>query len=175
MKISHAKFKNVFHLVVVAMICSFLVGGCQPLRKKFIRQKKDDGRNSQTEVIFEPQDYSPEKFTAEEKYTKNYNLWVIWGKSLEETIEEGSSNEKRYKYFLNKGLEALREMRLYLKDNKKAELDEMIATFEKMYQEFNKPYALWNKVRIRNQASNNSIKIRTSFNPKDLQGNFVDQ
>jgi predicted RNase H-like nuclease (RuvC/YqgF family) len=155
------------------VICLGVLQGCEPLRKKFIRKSKEDDSNRYGEVVLEPKDYSPQNYTPEENYTKHYNLWVIWGKSLEEALSE-SQNEKRHRYFLQQGLKELRKMRQYLKEEKKAGLQEMIQGFEALAEELAQPSIVWNKVRIRNQLNSYSIKIRTQYNPHDLEGYFVD-
>ncbi len=173
LRMRRSRSRQRYVLGVCLLLCFFLLEGCEPLRKKFIRKKKQDD-TYKGEVIFEPVDYSPENFTAEQNYTKHYNYWVIWGKSLEEALKE-SRNEKRHRYFLEQGLKSLEQMRVYLKEEKRARLDEMIQEFKSIREEFAKPYIMWNIVRINNRINSNSIKIRTRFNPRDLQGHFIDQ
>ncbi len=160
--------------LVLVFLCVFLLEGCEPLRKKFIRSKREDATNNKTKVVLEPEDYSPENYTAEEKYVKQYNLWVIWGKSLEEALVE-SENEKRHRYFMANGLKALKEMSLYLKEEKRVVLEVIILEFEKINEEILKPHGFWNKGSIVRRVKNHSIKLRTAFNPKDLQGYFNDE
>ena len=61
--------RNHFWVVCMGLVLvSLLCGGCEPLRKKFIRQKKQDKEISGTIPILEPIDYPEKIHSSAEDY-----------------------------------------------------------------------------------------------------------
>ena len=93
--------KNVpykFFFYVLAFL--FLIGGssgCEPLRKKFTRKKKEE-KVKGVEPILEPIDYAPLIHAPIERYKYHYNLWHVWHKECITALSI-KDNDKRIKYF----------------------------------------------------------------------------
>lgn len=79
-------------VALIVLVCCFEVTGCEPLRKKFIRQKKEQTR--EVIPVLEPIDYPEKVETAEEIFVRHIGLWRVWQKEAMTDISEGSSDKR---------------------------------------------------------------------------------
>jgi len=166
-------FYNFKKLVVLLMFSILFLTGCEPLRKKFVREKRREDQDDRDKiVILEPKDYSPEFYTPFEHYKKNYDLLIIWNKTLLEDIAS-SDNDKRLKYVMRKIIKHLLDMEKYIRDDKKKYFKQLMEAYHKIDNEFNKPAQLRNTASLRNKIRINNNKIRSHFNPQAMEGNLI--
>ena len=101
MKLSDLRVGSRFYSVfLMIFLGSFILSsiGCEPLRKKFVRQKKKDENAQQFIPVLDPIDYPAAVYSAEEGYRKHYSLWRVWHKELMVSLDE-QGIDRRQKYF----------------------------------------------------------------------------
>src|SRR5437899_1682173 len=101
-----------FSLILVFLISSL---GCEPLRKKFVRQKKKE-QKEEFEPVLDPIDYPAAVHSPTQDYKHAYGLWKVWNKELLQEIET-NDNEKRQVYLLNESIEQLEAMEKLVQEN----------------------------------------------------------
>lgn len=70
-----------------------LGSGCEPLRKKFVREQKADAAK-EVDVILDPVEYAPRSQDPAKEYRYYYGLWLVWHKDLLTSVEENASNKR---------------------------------------------------------------------------------
>ena len=148
--------------------------GCEPLRKKFTRKKKNTEVSQEFIPVLEPVEYAEKSKTPEEKYKHYYSLWKVWERDLMENFDQ-MNNDKRYKYLLGEMIAQLQEMKKHVKEEKQTELSQMIDGFSRVLGEFDKPQAVRNMPSIKRELEVYSKKIRTSFKPQLMQAYYLGQ
>ncbi|HQP10529.1 MAG TPA: hypothetical protein PKV41_04025 [Candidatus Omnitrophota bacterium] len=152
-------------LVFTCCLClaALFLEGCTPLRKKFTREKKDDGTQSQKDLpILEPVDYPEKTVLPLEKYKYHYSLWKIWDRDLLQAVDRDGS-EKRQKYLLEQAVAQLEEMKKILIDEKQAEFSVLVDDLRGVQEMVEKPSP--NVFSIKMRIERNASKIRNGFAP----------
>lgn len=108
----------------LVIVLIFNISGCAELRKKFIRKKKADKRESSFYVI---EKYKPKP--SDERYQDHYVLWHNWHLELERT--EGGSYLRDIRA-ATEALKHLTAMQGLLIDEKAKELDTQIKHMERL-------------------------------------------
>jgi hypothetical protein len=75
--------------VTVVLLISFsllCLGGCEAMKKKFIRKHKGE-EQQEPDVVFEPQEYPSQGFTNAQLYQNHYLLWKSWKQELSESLD----------------------------------------------------------------------------------------
>src|SRR3989338_1218458 len=111
--------------VVVAVCAAVVFSGCEPLRKKFVRQKKKDA-SAATEVvpILQPEVYPEKVFDPVKQYKQHYGLWGVWHKDYLSILEDNGS-DKRQIYVLTQMAAQLEKMENLLAGEKKQGLKQL--------------------------------------------------
>ncbi|HAJ56946.1 MAG TPA: hypothetical protein DCL35_04165 [Candidatus Omnitrophica bacterium] len=114
------KRDRINHAVIVcAIVCIFLVTGCETLRKKFVRKRK---KTESTEpMVIVPRDYSAHPFPSDVLYKQYFVYWKSWNQELVSSLIDKLS----YKKILDcaqQSLVNLRKMKDLLADEKANEL-----------------------------------------------------
>src|SRR3989338_8775878 len=119
----------------VLVLLVAMLSGCEPLRKKFTRQKKkDQSQSSQFIPVLDPLDYPDKVQTPEEKYRHSFSLWQVWHKELMMRLEEQAS-DKKINYTFNQVMVQLTEMEKLLTGEKQEKLGEYIGQLSGLQQE----------------------------------------
>lgn len=157
-------------VVVWSCLCLFVMScaGCEPLRKKFIRQKKKDKEDSRIQPILNPIDYPPATHSAMERYEAHYSLWKVWDREIMQAIHERKS-DKKIRSLLEQMLAQLDGMRAQAAPERQGEIDGLRAAYQNVQASLDKPAALRNMYSLEKQLLANSKKIRRELNPKQLQ------
>ncbi|MBF0521648.1 MAG: hypothetical protein HQL24_01180 [Candidatus Omnitrophica bacterium] len=154
-----------FLLTIVCLLAvSLSLSGCETLRKKFTRKKKED-EESTVMPILEPIEYPANKESSQEKYTYHYSLWKGWYKDLVAALDD-NENDKRVKYLLTETMTQLEEMTKLLKGEKQALLTESMKDWVTIEKEFDAPSALRNTSRIKQKLSSQEKFVRDNFGVK---------
>ena len=74
------KHLRLFILGVCLISLTATLIGCEPLRKKFTRNKKNKEVSQEFIPVLEPIDYAENTKTPEEEYKHYYSLWKVWEK-----------------------------------------------------------------------------------------------
>jgi hypothetical protein len=150
----------VFILISVIALGSF---GCEPLRKKFRREKKKEGSQSFIPVL-EPIDYAPKMQSPEGQYSYHYSMWQIWQKDLLDSLYENES-EKQQLYLLNQIIVQLEGMNRWILEEKQKELSVLVQEVYGLLKEYDKPSPMRSMSAIQRTLERNGRKVRESFKP----------
>jgi hypothetical protein len=146
--------------------------GCEPLRKKFTRQKKKDKETSDFIPVLEPVDYPVKQYGAKEAYAQHYSLFKVWFSDFDTSRRE-AANEKKMVYDLDAALKELGEMENLLKGPSKDELVKVKGQVQFIRDEFSKPKAFRNEGRINNEFNSADMAIRKKFKPNALSADLA--
>ncbi len=158
-----------FFYVLVVIYVSFLFAlcssGCEPLRKKFIREKKKDKESQEIVPVLEPEEYPVKSISPEEQYRYFYSLWRVWYRDLIQAIDENSS-KKRQIYLLNQEIKQLEKMSELLIDEKRELLVPVIEELRDLLQRLQLPAKLKNTFVIKKRLRDIDKKLHDNFRPK---------
>src|SRR3989338_3029470 len=137
--------KRLFYVSIVSVFLLLAVmttSGCEPLRKKFTRQKKkDQGGSSKFIPVLDPIDYPDKVVTPQESYRHYFSLWQAWDKELVMRIEEHASN-KKIDFTVHQALAQLTEMEKLLTGEKQKQLGQYIAQLREAQKDLAQPIAI---------------------------------
>ncbi|MBF0385710.1 MAG: hypothetical protein HQL27_07535 [Candidatus Omnitrophica bacterium] len=155
--------RQIIIFTAVSFLC-LTIQGCEPLRKKFVRQKKKD-QGSEVVPVLEPITYPPRTESSKEMYAYHYSLWKVWYKELLVAIEE-SENSKRELSFLEQLQKQLEGMKRNLSDDKEGLIKEIEDNLNDAKDELNKTKTLRNIYLTKRMLDRADKNIRRNFNPK---------
>jgi hypothetical protein len=159
--------------VFLVLIAMFLTTGCEPLRKKFIREKKKDPAVSQFVPVFEPEVYPVPKESLAEQYDQLYVMWIIWSKEFLKDLSEQAST-KRLKSSLEKMQESLLGMdKLLAGGAAKTELAQCRQRLDVVYEQVKEPAPLRNDTIVRRQIVGLEKDLRTHLKSAKVIDQFL--
>ena len=162
--------------VWVIFICllsvSLIAGGCEPLRKKFTRQKKKDQETSATIPILEPIDYPEKIHSPSGDYKEHYSLWQVWQREFLNSLDD-PSNAKQELYDLVQLTAQLQEMQKFLTPEKSSKLSVVIAQFESLKEAVAQPGPFRNIGNIKLKAELLGKQIREGFRLNRVKDSLV--
>ncbi len=162
-----------FSVCVVCLAAVVLLTGCEPLRKKFTRQKKkSDAVNQKFIPVLDPEEYHVKQYGAEESYAQHYSLLKVWFSDFASTYEQ-TVNEKRQLYNLNAALEELQEMKKLLKSPVLEELSGIEKQILYIRGEYEKSKAFRNDARIRSEIREVQSKVNKKFKTELVKESFI--
>lgn len=161
-------------LLINIFIFIFSLTGCEPLRKKFTRQKKKD-KESSTEIIpiLEPIDYAEKEVFPQERYQYHYSLWKVWYNDFTSALEEEVSNDKRERYLISEMIEQLQEMKKWINEGKQLELASLVDDLHNVLKEYERPLGIRSRSQIKRRVDLNADKVQDTFRPKVMEGNYI--
>ena len=131
--------KSRFWVFVMCMVVlSASLSGCEPLRKKFTKKKKE-AKEEEFIPILDPIDYPPSRISAVEKYRYHYSLWQVWNKDLMQQLGEPRTMEKRRNYLFTEIIQQLQEMKRWIPQESLPKLDEALSAYDGFRKELEKP------------------------------------
>ena len=135
---------------VAGILCAAVLvssAGCEPLRKKFTRQKKKGDVSTEIIPVLEPVDYPVKQYGAQEAYAQHYSLCKVWLSDFQTSRQQQMLiNDKRLMASLDAALKEIDEMQKLLKDTDQlAKIKEQV---QWVHDDFAKPQAFRNEVRI---------------------------
>ena len=153
-----------FSLMSVFLLTSL---GCEPLRKKFTRQKKKEQKEEFVPVL-DPIDYPSAVRSPLQDYKHAYGLWKVWNKELLQEIER-NDNEKRQRYLLNESVEQLHAMRNLIQENKREPLDQAIRNLNSVKAEYQLPAPMRQMSAIKRKIERNANAVINDLNPQTME------
>ena len=159
-------------VVVWCLGISLLCTGCESLRKKFTRQKKKEDAASEKFIpVLEPEEYPSKEHNPLAAYKYHYDLYKVWHRDLEATIEDNMT-DKRQKYSYKNLLKHVTAMEQLLSGPRQEGLTALRRQLEKMGPEFEKPAVMRNFSSVSNQLRLIGKEIRKNYQPQDIEGIF---
>ena len=164
-----------FNKCVGLMLCAILLlgGGCQPLRKKFIRQKKKQ-QVEEANPILTPIDYAPAQVSAKERYEHHYALWRVWHRDLaQEMMERENTFSKRQLYLLEEEIAQLEEMKKWVVPQKQEALNLRMEKLYKIRETLQRPLFDRENLTVKRQLDRLDKDIRQNFKPQVMEGYYT--
>ena len=158
------KFLLVFFIITAS--------GCEPFRKKFIRQKKKDESQSQMIPVLDPIDYPAKVESPEDSYRQYFSLWQVWDKELVMRIGEHAS-DKKINFTFNQLLLQLTEMEKLLSGEKQQQLNQYITQLSALHNDLSQPAGVRNDRVIQSKIERIGKDLRQGFRFKDIQSSLV--
>ena len=148
---------------VIFLVAALGLSGCEPLRKKFIRQKKKEkGESMETLPILEPLEYPEKVYSPEDLYKQHYSLWQAWYTDLLTAIDDREST-KREIYNLNQAVSHLEAMKKLLATDQQPELQAILRSLEEIREDLKQPQPFINLNYIRLELESVGKKIRRQY------------
>lgn len=151
-------------LVLFVAGAVFFCAGCEPLRKKFTRKKKD-AQAIEVLPVLEPIDYPDKVETPQMLLKHHYGLWQVWFGEVERDMSEGST-DKRMAYNLNQLSIQLEELQKIFSGEQKKQLEAYALRLARIQAEFTKPQALWNVSTLETDLRLLDKDFRKHFRPQ---------
>lgn len=121
-----------FYACVLLFSCIFLLTGCETIKRKFTRKRKQV--ENKENVVIVPRDYNEHPFPPDVLYKQHFAYWKSWNQDLIESLTDRYSY-KRIISSANQSIANLKKMSSYLMDEKAKGLDVYIEKFEKIEKE----------------------------------------
>jgi hypothetical protein len=163
-----------FHrsLVVLLVLTVAVSAGCEPLRKKFTRQKKEGAEGVEMMPILDPIDYpEPVKNTAN-LYRQHYSLWQVWLRDFSTAMQEGYA-DKKIIYDLNQMIIQLQEMQKLVEGDKQVLLKGYEGRLEKIKGRFADPSGMRNNAQLQQNVESVGKEMRQNFRFQAIEANLV--
>ena len=161
-----------FFILICLFFYTLSLTGCEPLRKKFKRKKKQDKTASSEFIpVLEPIDYPEPRTSPAEQYKYHYSLWKVWYKDFMQNFYE-NDNQKRAKYLLDQVIIQVQEMKKSVQVEKQAELDGYLKEFVNLRNDLEKPEGLQNRISLKNRLDLVEKKMRNACKPP-LMENYL--
>ena len=149
-------------MITVFLLVTLGLSGCQPLRKKFIRQKKKDKEDSELTPILEPIEYPEKVHSPEGLYKEHYSFWQVWYGDLLAAIDDQES-QKRQVYNIDKAIAHLEEMKRLLVPKEQRNLKMFIESLGKLRERLRQPSVLGSSTSIKLELESIGKKIRQEY------------
>lgn len=162
--------------VVLLVSVSFLAGGCEPLRKKFTRQKKKDQEGPAFIPILDPIDYPEKVYSPAQDYRQHYSMWQVWQREFLNSLDEASgtkSSVKQELYQLDQLIVALQTMQKLLVQEKEPKLSALIAQFQSLKRDVKEPGPYRNTGNIKLKAQLLEKQVREGYRFNQVQDSLV--
>src|SRR3989338_2994584 len=155
-----------------------IAGGCEPLRKKFTRQKKKDQENSAFIPILDPIDYPEKVYSPAQDYIQHYSMWQGWQREFFNSLDDASRAKYRVKqelYQLDQLIGALQTMQKLLVPEKKSKLSALIAQFQSLKKDIEEPGPYRNTGNIKLKAQLLEKQIRQEYRFNQVKDKLIDK
>ena len=154
------------------MILAFTTTGCEPLRKKFVRQKKKSAESSEFIPVLDPLDYPDRVVDAGQRYRYYFSMWQVWLRDLLTVMDEGGS-DKRITYLLNQTYTQMDEMAKLLTGSKQEELRKSRQELQQIQEAMNMPAAMRDDAGMKRRLQGIDRDVRTKFRFEDIKDQLV--
>jgi hypothetical protein len=163
MMTSKAKLRRWLSACALCLVVTVLSTGCEPLRKKFVRQKKKDKEGTGDFIpVLEPEEYPVKRSGPMEQYAQQYSLFTVWVSDFADNFET-MDNEKRLMNDLDAAIKAIDEMGRLVKAPVSDELGKIKEQLQYIRGEYEKPKAFRNVSRMASEIRNLDMTMRKKF------------
>ena len=160
-------------MFVLVLSVAVMSNGCEPLRKKFVRQKKKDASASSEAVpILTPEVYPEKVFDPLKEYKQHYGLWGVWYKDYVSIAEEGGS-DKRQRYVLTQMFTELEKMEKLIVDEKKSGLTQLKNDLQGVLDIMKTPAVMREDSTVQGKVRAIDDRLRNNFDIERVQDALV--
>ncbi len=162
-----------YALIACLVVTSISLSACEPLRKKFTRQKKKDASAEQDFVpVLEPQEYPAADKDPVQSYKQHYDLIKAWYRDMWTALEERGS-DKQQRYLIKTIYGHIDDMRKLVGPQQQQELDELAKTLSYYDSALGVPPAMRNVSRIRSDLRAFDRMLRHKLRADKIKGAFI--
>ncbi len=147
--------------LLVLSVFVFCSVGCEPLRKKFTRKKKEK-KEVESIPVLEPVEYPAKVTTPAETYKYHYSLWVVWNKELSNIMLD-RDNTKRKVYLLDQAMLNLQALKVLVTDEKQQRLNEDLKVLQEIHDDLTAALSKRTLNRLTLDLTNVERRIRQEF------------
>lgn len=151
--------------LVVSFICA---AGCEPLRKKFIRKKKNE-EQTQVTAILDPIEYPGTIKTIGNIYEERYAIWKVWQDELETNLIN-NANDKKIRSTIRQIKEQLTALRLLLQEDARPGMDPFFVRLDRLDNIFDNSPDLRNKDLVLSRVRALGKDIKNQYAPRKISG-----
>lgn len=128
-------FKKMVCAVLVAAYLFSSAGCSGVLRKKFVREKKQEVKKI---PVFKPQEYESE-FNKQQLYANHFAFWRNAETEVIELLSDDERNYKKLKTYASYSLEELKQMQQLLIDEKQQQINPYIEELTQLVKKIKSP------------------------------------
>ncbi len=162
-----------YALIACLVVTSISFSACEPLRKKFTRQKKKDASAEQDFVpVLEPQEYPAADKDPVQSYKQHYALIKAWYRDMWTALEERGS-DKQQRYLLKTIYGHIDDMRKLVGPQQQRQLDELAKVLSYYDSALGVPLAMRNVSRIRSDLRAFDRMLRNKLRADKIKGAFI--
>ena len=170
--VNFPRYRKVFLVVVALLSLSMCMSSCEPLRKKFTRQKKKQTEDQDFVPVLEPMDYPAPENNPGMNYRRHYALIQVWYKDLWTALDE-KYTDKKTKHTIHQIYSHIDEMRKLISDDKQAELDKLKGCLSYFDHSLDGPLPLRNVPRIQSDLRAFHRQLRAKLRFDAVKRSFV--
>lgn len=158
---------------VLVLCAAVIFSGCEPLRKKFVRQKKKDASASKEAVpVLQPEVYPEKVYDPVKKYKQHYGLWGVWYKDYLSILEEDGS-DKRQVYVLTQMAVQLENLEKLLADEQKPGLTQLRNDLQGVLDTMKTPAVMRESSAIQSKMRSIDDRLRNNFDIEHVQDGLI--
>ena len=163
-----------YALIACLVATSISLSACEPLRKKFTRQKKKDASADQDFIpVLEPQEYPAADKDPVQNYKQHYALIKAWYRDMWTALEERGGSDKQQRYLLKTIYGHIDEMRKLVVPQQQQKLDELAKILSYYDSALGVPPAMRNVARIRSDLRAFDRMLRHKLRADKIKGAFI--
>ena len=157
------------------LIVSLMTSGCEPLCKKFTRQrKKDVGEVNAFIPVLEPEEYPEKVYSVTTDYKYRYSLWQVWQRELMTGISEKQS-PKRKLYMLDQAIIQVDALKKLLNEEKQPGLEGVLKDLGNLRETLSQPAPMQDDFVILSKLKNIDRNIRDSYSFDKIEASLINQ
>ena len=153
------------------LILAVSSGGCEPLRKKFRREKKKD-KIVQEIPVLEPVDYPAETHTPQELYKQHYSLFQVWFKELIEAVSDQDISRKRQLYLLNQTILQLQEINNLMTEEKQENFSKKLDKLNRVKKDLEAPVSTRSMSSLVRELESLEKDLRDEYSFRNMQNSL---
>lgn len=165
-KINYRRAMSILALLGIFSLC-VVISGCEPLRKKFVREKKRD-KIVREEPVLEPIEYPSSPYDAYSDYANRYSLFHVWKKEFISGIDDQETS-KRLRYFLDQMIGQLEEMVHLLREEKSLELAKDMQDLYPIRDQLDSLSYLYYLSKMKRKVNSITQSLRSQYNPSSVR------
>lgn len=164
--------KNKICLLCALVILVSGLSGCEPLRKKFTRKKKETKQQEFIPVL-QPVDYPDQYESPAEEYQYHYSLAKVWHKDVMTALDEDAS-DKRLMYILAQMIVHMEAMQQLLTGAMEEEMRGWVETAKSVVEQLQVPAPVRKQFQIETDLKVIGKAIREKFEYENVKDDIPD-
>lgn len=163
-------------LLTVCVLClafTVTLTGCEPLKKKFVRQKKKDKQTDDKFIpVLEPEVYEVKEVGPFEDYSQQYLLFNVWISDFGDNFQT-MDNDKRLISDLEAALKSINAMQKLSTGTVADAIAKITKQVEYLRGEYDRPAAFRNTSRMSSEVRSIERSLRRELKPELVKDQLV--